>query len=184
MKHAIILHGTACTPESFWYPSIKKYLEGKGYTVWVPALPRPDTPDLMVQVPFVMKGGKFTKDTIIIGHSAGCPLTLSVLEQIKTKIRMVVLVAGYARVKGREKKPERILQDSYAWDTITQNTQDIVFINSDDDPWGCDQLEGMYMFEHLGGTLIVRHGEGHMGSDKYHQPYKRFPMLEKILDLA
>jgi len=35
----------------------------------------------------------------------------------------------------------------------------------------------------FGGTLIIRHGEGHMGSDKFNQPYREFPLLEKILEL-
>jgi hypothetical protein len=39
------------------------------------------------------------------------------------------------------------------------------------------------MFDHLGGTLIVRHGEGHMGSDSFNQPYKEFPLLEKLIVL-
>jgi hypothetical protein len=45
MKNAIILHGTGCTPDSFWQPSIKAFLEKKGYSVWVPQLPDADTID-------------------------------------------------------------------------------------------------------------------------------------------
>ena len=37
--NATILHGTGCNPHSFWQPSIKKYLETKGYEVWIPQLP-------------------------------------------------------------------------------------------------------------------------------------------------
>jgi predicted alpha/beta hydrolase family esterase len=183
MKNAIILHGTSCRPDSFWQPSIKKFLEKRGYEVWVPALPNPDTPDLKLQLPFVLQHGKFNEDTIMIGHSAGGPLILSILEKINTKIRKVVLVAGYARPKGKERQPELILQDKYDWKKISSNVEEIVFINSDNDPWGCDHKEGMYMFEHLGGTLIIRHGEGHMGSDSFNQPYKEFPLLEKLLEL-
>jgi hypothetical protein len=36
------------------------------------------------------------------------------------------------------------------------------------------------MFEHLGGTLIINN-EGHMGSDSFHQPYKAFPFLLKLI---
>ena len=46
MKNALILHGTSCTPQSFWQPSIKSFLESKGYEVIVPQLPEADTPDL------------------------------------------------------------------------------------------------------------------------------------------
>lgn len=179
MKNAIILHGTSCNPDSFWQPSIKKFLERKGYDVWVPALPDADTPDLKKWLPAVLNNGMFNKNTIIMGHSAGGPLVLSVLENINTQIHKAVLVAGYAR---RIDKPELILQDKYNWKKIKGNVRDLVFINSDNDPWGCDHKEGIYMWENLGGTLIVREGEGHMGSS-FKQPYTKFPLLEKILEV-
>lgn len=183
MKNAIILHGTGCTPNSYWLPSIKKYLEKHNYNVWVPQLPKPDDPDLKIQLPFVLEGGKFNEKTILIGHSAGCPLILSILENLNVQVSKAILVAGYARPKGNEKKAEPILQKEYNWNKIKKNVKKIIFINSDNDPWGCDDKEGLYMNEHLGGTLIIRHGEGHMGSDSFKQPYKEFPLLEKVLDL-
>ena len=183
MKNAIMLHGTACTPTSYWFPSIRKNLEGTGYQVWVPQLPDADMPDLAKQLPYVLENGEFNKETVIIGHSAGCPLTLSVLENVDTRIHKAILVAGYSRPKSDDPKPEPILQNKYDWEKIRQNVKDIYFINSDNDPWGCDDKEGRHMFEHLGGTLIVRHGEGHMGSDTFDQPYREFPLLEKILSL-
>jgi len=82
-----------------------------------------------------------------------------------------------------EKDAQPILQEKYDWEKIRQNVQDIIFINSDNDPWGCDDKEGYHMFKNLGGTLIIRHGEGHMGSDKFNQPYKEFPLLERLLSL-
>jgi len=183
MKNAILLHGTSCSPESYWFPSIRHYLEGKGYNVWVPQLPDSDVPDLKKQLPYVLNDGKFNEHTVIIGHSAGGPLTLSVLESIDIKINKAILVAGYARPKGDSPKPEPILQKKYNWEKIRRNVKDIIFINSNNDPWGCDDREGRYMFDHLGGTLIVRNGEGHMGSDKFNQPYRKFSLLEKMIDL-
>lgn len=180
MKNAIILHGTSCNPDSFWQPSIKKYLESKGYEVWVPTLPDTDNPDLKKWLPKVIGGGKFTPETILIGHSAGCPLILSVLENINITIHKAILVAGYAKLKN-ETSP--ILQKKYNWKKIKQHVKDIIFINSSDDPWGCNDKAGLYLFKHLGGTLIIREGEGHMGSNKFNQPYLRFSLLEKLLDL-
>ncbi|MBI4080447.1 MAG: alpha/beta hydrolase [Candidatus Levybacteria bacterium] len=183
MKNAIILHGTGCNPNSFWQPSIKKFLESKGYSVWVPQLPDADKPDLKKWLPFVLKDGVFSNETILIGHSAGGPLVLSVLQNINVTVHKAILVAGYARPKSEKKESEPILQNDYDWPKIKGNVRDIIFINSDNDPWGCDHKEALYMFEHLGGTLIIREGEGHMGSDSFKQPYTRFPLLEKLLDL-
>lgn len=182
MKNAIILHGTGCNPDSFWQPSIKKFLEKLGYDVWVPALPDSDTPDLKKWLPVVMKDGKFTEETVLIGHSAGTPFILSILENIDVTIHKAILVASYSRMKGDDDNP-LILQDSYNWEKIKKNVKDIIFINSSDDPWGCNDKEGLNLFQHLGGTLIIREGEGHMGSDSFHQPYTTFPLLEKLLEL-
>ena len=182
MKNAIILHGTGCTPESFWYPSIKEFLEKLGYSVWVPALPDTDTPDLKKWLPLVLEKGIFNEETTLIGHSAGSPLILSVLENINITIHKAILVAGYSRMKNKDDNP-LILQKSYNWAKIKSNVKDIIFINSSDDPWGCNDEEGLLLFKNLGGTLIIREGEGHMGSDSFRQPYKTFPLLEKFLEL-
>ncbi len=183
MKNAIILHGTGCTPNSYWMGGISLYLKKRGYKVWAPQLPDPDTPDLKKWLPFVLEQGKFNKSTLLIGHSAGGPLVLSILENIKVKVDKAVLVAGFGRQLRGDKKPQLIQQKSYDWKKIKSHVKDIIFINSSDDPWTIDHNEGMYLFEKLGGTLIVREGEGHMGSDSFKQPYKKFPLLEKLIDL-
>jgi len=185
MKNAILFHGSGETPDSFWYPRIKQFLEKKGYAVWAPQLPEPKigVPELAVQLPFVLKNGKFDNETVIIGHSAGGPLALSVMESINVKIHKAFLVASYARPLEGIPESMPILQENYNWKKIKQNVNEIVCINSDNDPWKCNDKEGYYLFRHLGGTLIIRHGEGHMGSHKFDQPYKEFPLLEKLLSL-
>ncbi len=183
MKNAIILHGSSCTPTSFWYPSIKRFLENRGYEVWVPALPDTDLPDLKKWLPFVLQDGKFNRDTILIGHSAGSSLLLSILENIDTTIHKAILVAGFAQMKKGDEDDLSILQETYDWKKIKGNVRDIILINSSDDPWGCDDKAGWYMYQQLGGTLIIREGEGHMGSDTFEQPYQEFPLLEKLLEL-
>jgi len=86
MKNAIILQGAGETQKSFWLPYVKKELEKRGHEVWLPQLSGIDNPQLKKILPFVLKNGKFTKNTVIITHSAGCPITLSVLENISTKL--------------------------------------------------------------------------------------------------
>jgi hypothetical protein len=190
MKNAIIFHGTGCTPNSFWQPYLKSELEKKGYQVWVPQLPNADTPKLEEWLPFALKGGTYGTETVIVGHSAGCPLSLSVLENIQVQIQQAILVAGYARPttytppKGQEITKQLILQDKYNWGKIKSNVKDIVFINSDNDPWGCNDVEGRYLLDNLGGTQIIKKGEGHMGSDSFNQPYKEFPLLVKLIELG
>ncbi|HLB41902.1 MAG TPA: alpha/beta hydrolase [Gammaproteobacteria bacterium] len=182
MKNAILLQGIGETTKSFWLPYAKEELEKKSYKVWLPQLPDNNDPDLKKSLPFVLKNGIFTKETVIIGRSAGCPLTLSILENLKVQIKQAILVAGFATplpVKGAATK---ILQKKYNWKKIGQHIKDIIFINSDNDPWGCDDKQGRYMLDRLGGKLIILCGEGHMGSDMFKQPYKKFPFLIKLID--
>lgn len=181
MKNAILYHGTGCTPQSYWFPYLKQELEKRGYTVWAPALPDTDKPELKKWLPVALKGN-FNKDTVIVAHSAGCPLALAVVEQLKNPVRMVILVAGFARQKPEWDRPEKTLQPAYDWSMIKKNVKEFIFINSDNDPWGITDVEGRFMFDHLGGTLIIKHGEGHMGSDTFHQPYKEFPLLIKLIE--
>lgn len=162
---------------------MSSYLENNGYKVWAPQLPDPNKPDIKKWLPFVLKDGHFDKDTLLIGHSAGGPLILSILENINVKIDKAILVAGFGRKLRGDKKLQPIQQKKYNWKKIKSNVKDIIFINSSDDPWTIDHKEGMYLFEKLGGTLIAREGEGHMGSDTFKQPYKEFPFLEKLIDL-
>jgi uncharacterized protein len=180
MKNANLFHGTGCNSNSYWFPYVKRELEKKSYNVWVPDLPDTDFPDLTKWLPVALKG-IYTPETVIVGHSAGGPLLLGILEHIPVRINKAILVAGYARSKGDKKEPEKILQNIYDWKRIKKNVRDIIFINSDNDPWGCNDIEGRYMFDRLGGMLIIRH-DGHMGSDTFKQPYKEFPLLVKLIE--
>jgi len=176
MTKVIILHGTGSNPKKYWHPYLKENLEKKGYKVSIPALPNSDEANIKEWLPFVLQNQKFDKDTILIGHSAGCPLILSILENINCKLKQVILVSGFI-----DTLESNALQSSYNWDKIKSNSDDFIFINSDNDPWKCDDIQGRKMFDNLGGTLIIRHGEGHMGSDQWKQPYKEFPLLLKLV---
>ncbi len=112
MKNAMIFHGTGCNPNSFWQPYIKNKLIKLGYKVWIPHLPKPDKPDLKNWLPFVLKNKNFiiNKKTILIGHSAGSPFILSILENIKTKVDKAILVAGYLNPEPKTYEEEPILQ--------------------------------------------------------------------------
>ena len=176
MKNATLFYGTGCTPNSYWFPSVKKHLETLGYDVSVPQLPDQDHPTLDNWLPVAL-GGVFTKETVIVGHSAGGPLVLSVLENIKVQIHKAILVAGFGRPLRGDKEPEPILQDKYDWEKIKRSAKDIIYINSDNDPWTIDDEEGLYMWHKTGGTLILREGEGHMGSDSLIPPRYSTPVL-------
>ena len=179
MKKAIIFHGTDCNPTDYWYPWIAERLKARGYTVEIPSYPDINHEAIDTFLPKVLENHTFDEETIIIGHSAGSPLLLSILENIDVVLPQAILVAGYShRLPGEELDP--ILQDSYNWAKIKDHVQDIVFINSVNDPWGCNAEQGRIMFDELGGTQIVRN-DGHFGSTTYDQPYLEFPLLERLV---
>lgn len=175
MKNAIILHGTGTKVTDFWFPWLKDELEKMGYEVWLPQLPNNDFPNLEEWLPFILKNGTFNDETVLIGHSAGSQIILSVLENIDVRIRKAILVSGYAKVLRKNLQSEKNTEEPN-WNAIKPHAEEFIFINSDNDPWGCDDKQGRIMREHLGGRLIIRH-DGHMGSTTHNQPYKEFPFL-------
>lgn len=179
MKNAIILHGTGDKPTNFWFPWLKRELEKRDYAVWLPDLPNAEFPNRKDWIPFLLEGGKFTEETIIIGHSAGAQIILSLLEKLDVKIQQAILVSGYAKALRKEASSEKNV-DEYDWEAIKPKCGKFIFINSDNDPWTCDDKQGRIMFDRLGGMQIILH-EGHMGSTYYNQPYKEFPLLLKLI---
>jgi uncharacterized protein len=179
MKNAIILHGTGDSPDDFWFPYLKENLEKRGYEVWLPALPNSEFPNRKDWIPFIMENGKFTSGTVMIGHSAGAQIILSLLENIDQPIKQAILVSGYAKALRKDvDSPKNV--DDYNWEAIKGKANEFIFINSDNDPWTCDDKQGRIMFDNLGGNQIIRH-EGHMGSNFYNQPYKEFPLLLRLV---
>lgn len=182
MKNAYIFHGTDCKPDDFWYPWLKTELELKGYIVTVPYYSEinHEPIDTFLNKVTAAHLDSINTETVLIGHSAGCPLILALLEKLEHPVKQVVLVAGYANRIGQA--PDPVLKRSYDWEKIRKNAHDFVLFNSDNDPWGCDYKAGRYIVENLNkGRLIVMKGEGHMGSTKYNQPYKEFPELLKTI---
>lgn len=181
MKNAILFHGYGDSPESFWLPYIRHELEARGYSVWAPQLPNTDL-NIKTLLPYILQNGKFTSETVIISHSLGGLLTLAVLEKLSTKIKQAILVASFIEAKGKLEQFKPMLRRQYNWQAIREHVADFIVVNSDNDPWGCDDIQGRILFERVGGTYIVRHGEGHMGSVLYNQPYLEFPFLLKLID--
>lgn len=175
MKNAIIFHGTDCTPDEYWYEWIAQKLRQKWYSVEVPHYAELNHENIEVFLPKVLSNHKWNTETVLIGHSAGVPLILSILEQIHIKIAQVVLVAGFFE------GTDPILQAEYDWEKIRKNGENITIINSDNDPWGCDDKVGKLLQERIGGNLIIKH-EWHFGTWTYNQPYPTFELLDQIIN--
>jgi len=177
----VIFHGTDCSPENkfYWYGWLKTELKAAGCEVELPHYPELNHESIDTFLPKITAAHQFDTDTILVGHSAGAPLILSILESLHTSVQLSVLVAGYSmRLPGETGDP--IIQESYDWQKIKQNSKDFAFINSVNDPWGCDDKQGRILFDNLGGTQIIKN-DGHFGSEGNNLPYTEFPLLRDLI---
>jgi predicted alpha/beta hydrolase family esterase len=175
-KKAIIFHGTLGSPDVCWYPWLGKQLEMRGYSVEIPYYQDINMEPIQTFLPKVLASHTFDEHTVLIGHSAGAALLLSILEHIDTPVAQAILVAGYSTRPNTYSEP--VLQENYNWEKIRSHVKDIYFINSVTDPYNCDAKQGRVMFDHLGGTQIIR-DEGHFGSEE--QDYETFELLERLI---
>jgi len=183
MKTAILLHGTdGSDTDYYWFAETKTYLEKHGYDVWWPLLPHTEKPELAETLSFVLDNMP-TLDTqsIVVGHSSACPLILSLLEHIPTPIAKAVLVSGFYQEIDDQGYSRLMLQSTYRWQEITTKAKEIYLLNSDNDPWGCHDEQARSVAEKIATALIVMFGQGHMGSDRFDQPYRDFPLLKRLL---
>ena len=176
IKKAIIFHGTDGRPDVCWYPWLQRQLEARGIPTEVPYYPDINKTPITDFLPRVLANHQFDDQTVLIGHSGGAALLLSILEHIEATVPQTILVAGYMTQPNHEAEP--VLQDSYDWAKIRKHASDIYFINSINDPYGCNDRQGRAMFDKLGGTLIIK-DEGHFGSAD--QDYSSFPLLERLI---
>lgn len=172
MPNAIILHGSGGSANSFWIPWLATQLSARGYECLTPTLPHEGLlPDLDVWLEDLLAQSPPKTSDLLVGHSAGSPLALRLL-QAGHKTRHLVTVAGYMRPLGQPQKG--LIIDAAR---VIANSEKRHFINSDNDPWGCDITAGAELSQTLKGPLIACKSEGHFGSDTYNQPYTEFPQL-------
>jgi uncharacterized protein len=176
-KHAIIFHGTSGHPDALgWYRWLGRRLEDRGYGVEIPHYPGMNVEPIETFLPKVLAGHTFDPDTVLVGHSGGAALLLAVLEHVDVAVAQAVLVAGYWTPPNTEAEP--VLQATYEWAAIRAHARDFVFINSVNDPYGCDDSQGRAMFDRLGGTQIIR-DDGHFGD--YNQPFPTFELVDRLI---
>lgn len=182
MKTAILLHGTGGSDQDyFWFADTKRALEANDYTVWWPLLPNTSKPKLQESLVFLAKNmPDLDEESVIIGHSSACPLILSLLERAYTQINKAILVSGFYQDIDNGGQSTLMLQDTYDWQKIRDNAQEIYLLNSDNDPWGCNDQQARLAAEKLGAPLIVMFGQGHMGSGTFNQPYRDFPLVKRL----
>lgn len=170
-QKAVIFHGTGARPEYLWYRWLADRLRDRGYAVEVPHHPGINIEPIATFLPKVLDAHAYDEETVLVGHSGGAALLLAILQRLDVVVPQAFLVAGYCTEPNTSDEP--VLQASYDWDAIRAHVRDIYFLNSVEDEFGCDAGQGRAMFDHLGGTLIVRN-DGHFVSDT-------LPILDRLI---
>jgi uncharacterized protein len=157
MKHALILHAWYNKPDNHWYPWLKNELEKKGYTVDVPELPtmNTDLPDMARQLKTAEKF--ITNDSVVIGHSLGCLLSMRLAEN--HSYQKMVLVAGWdfndLTAEHRLFWPNPINHD-----VIKKHIKKIYVISSNNDPY-TTAVTAEDMSKRFAGKFILIKDAGH-----------------------
>lgn len=181
MKTAIILHGTLGSPKGNWFQWLKKELESRGITVWVPELPRANQPSLRLWLQTIQKDCPFAinKDTLIIGHSSGAILALIIAQNNFEPIGGIVAVSVF-NDNSLNWEPNGYLFDvDFEWDAIRANVKQLLFIHSDNDPY-VPLHQAQFVANSCHAELTVLAGQGHFNLEQSKE-YREFPELLEIL---
>ncbi len=171
-KSALILHAWHNGPDKHWSPWLKKELETKGYTVYLPEIPtmETDAPDLKSQMDFIEKTVPLADDFIVFGHSLGSLLAMRLAE--KHKFRKLFLVSGWDF-------DDLTVEHQSFWKTkmnhnaIRKNVKDIYVTSSDNDPY-MTAFTMEAMSKRFGATYIFVKGAGHFTESS---GYAKIPQL-------
>ncbi len=166
-----IIHGWGGKPEEAWFPWLKKKLEAKGISVYVPAMPDTEHPAIDKWVPYLAaQVGWPDTNTYLVGHSIGVQTILRYLQTLDRPVGGVVAVAGFFTLipgsldgPGEEKQAKPWLETPIDTDKVKQNTNKIIAIFSDTDKFvGLENVD--YFKKRLGAQTFVLNKKGHMGS--------------------
>lgn len=185
MKQALILHGTAATPESNWFTWLKGELEIAGYKVWLPQLPAAETPNTITYNRFLLNTPDFTidPDTVIIGHSSGAVEALNLLQHLPQNVKAgdVYAVSAFRDNLNLESL-NGLFTEAYEYGRIELNARSITFIHSDNDPY-VPLEHAEFLSAQLDAPLILIPGQGHFNTEQS-ETYVQFPELLQLITAA
>lgn len=191
-KRVFIVHGWDGHPEEGWYPWLKKELETKGFSVFVPQLPEAESPRIHNWVPKLAEAvGVADENTYFVGHSMGCQTIARYLETLPENVKIggAVFVAGFFKhLTGLEDDSDVKETDEHWFSTplnlgkVNSHLPKSIAIFSDNDTWvpldNQDDFRGK-----IGSKIIIEHGKGHFSGGR--DGITELPIvLKSVLDIA
>jgi len=181
MKKAVLLHGTDGSPDDHWFPWLKKWLEDKGYEVFVPELPENHTPNRQTYEKFLRESGWDFTDNIMIGHSSGATTVLNLLStDWFPHVKTAVLVGAFLNEKLTKKTEwyepgqfDNLFLDSYSPTLLKTKADDFIFVHGDNDPY-CSLDDAQALCAQVDGEFLLVENGHHLGDSS---GYKELPGL-------
>lgn len=158
---AILVHGLMGHAENCWFPWMKQELDKAGIAAKSIDLPQPAFPIRDEWVETLVRAVKKPSETILIGHSLGCPTILYYLQQYAgaEPLPHVVLVAGFGRkflnprVSHLQSKLLHWLDEPLDLAKIRPRSRKFTCLASTDDPL-VPYAESVWLAEQLGAELV------------------------------
>ena len=172
-KRVFIIHRWDGTPNSDWYPWIKKELENKDFKVEIPIMPNTSEPRIDSWITYLKKVvGKLDDKTYFIGHSIGCQTIMRFLEKenYNDKIGQLVFVAGWFKLDNLENKEIEKIASPWInmpidFDKVKQKISKLTVFLSDNEPYGFINENAKIFKEKLSAKVIIEKNKGHFTED-------------------
>lgn len=185
MKRAFIIHGWDGYPEEGWFSWLESELEQKGFVVSVPAMPKPDKPEIASWVNKLLSIIDAPDENVyLIGHSIGCQTIIRYLEQLPAEIRInrVAFVAGWFSLQNLAAEEVKIaqpwLETPIDFVKVRQHTNNFTVVLSDDDPVVPFKENKKLFQDNLHAKVFVEYQKKHLGADS---GITQLPILLDIL---
>lgn len=181
--NVFIFHDTMGSPESNWFPWLKKELENLGIEVFVPKFLTPEGQSLENWLKaFEPYLDKVNSETVFVGHSMGPGFFLRLLERRTSQIKAAILAAPFDDFIGEEPYDtlnKTFIDHPFDWEKIKQNCGNFTVFAGNDDPYVATKFS-QNVADGLGIELKIIKGGKHLGEN-----LKEFPeVLEEIKNLA
>jgi predicted alpha/beta hydrolase family esterase len=188
MTRVFVVHRWGGSPETDWYPWIKRKVEELGGECTILKMPTPQNPKMEEWIRTLAEAvGEVDVNTYLVGHSIGCQTILRYIERIPkdAEVGGVVLVAPWTRLKPESYESEEDkavarpwIDKPIDWKKIFSHEHNTTAIFSENDPYVFVE-EAEFFRKKLNADIIL---EKKMGHFSIYDKTTELPMLLHVLE--
>ncbi|MDE1871660.1 MAG: alpha/beta hydrolase [Candidatus Micrarchaeota archaeon] len=172
-ERMILVHRWGGTPNSDWYPWIRRMLLERDFEVLVPEMPHTNEPHIGEWVPYLSEVAKgIDENTYFIGHSVGCQAIMRYLEELGGDVAVgAVFIAPWLNLIGSSLESNEEKELAMEWTStpidlhaVKRHLKSSFALFSDNDPFV--PLDDSRIFrEELGSRVVIHPKRGHFTED-------------------